>query len=230
MNSPMIFNNSSLSNLFNFYPSPLEIPTRHFSNEEISSSTNNEFIPIINLRACKVVDNVILYPHIDIGKNYVYNTIQRNFLNSLTYKNIYFNNIKYTDKGESKSFYVGYGTILDEDGNFLFLASFRGHLLEKIIPLIGEGLVRDIPFSKRDIKIFMTGDFMTNYRKFYNLIMRKFLQDYIDSGCELSIMDSEMIKDSVYGNEFEDKSNFKTIEDKVSFIEDFRNTILEYEQ
>ena len=229
MNSPMIFNNSSLGNLFNFYPSPLEIPTIHFSNEKISSSTNNEFMPTINLRVCKVVDNVILYPHIDIGKGYINNTIQRNFLNSLTYKNVYFNNIKYTDKGESKSFYVGYGTILDEDGNFLFLASFRGHLLEKIIPLIGEGL-RDIPFSKKDIKIFMTGNFMTNYRKFYNLIMRNFLQDYIDSGCELSIMDSEMIKDSVYGNEFEDKSNFKTIEDKISFIEDFRNTILEYEQ
>lgn len=228
MNPPMIFNNNRLNNLFKFYPVPLEIPTRHFSNEEISSSTNNEFMPIINLVICKVVDNVILYPHIDIGKNFVNNIAQKDFLDSLTYKNRYFNNIKYTDKGEPKSFHVGYGVILDEDGNFLFLASFRGHLLEKIIPLIGEGLI-DIPFSKKDIKIFMTGDFMNNYRKFYNLIMRNFLQDYIDSGCELSIMDSDMIKDSVYGNEFEDKSNFKTIEDKISFIEDFRNTILEYE-
>lgn len=229
MNSPLIFNNRYLNNLFNFYPSPIGIPSVHFNKNEISTITNNDFIPIINLTCCKVVDGIIMYPHINISSNYISGIIQRNFLNKLVYKNKYFNAVNYTDKGEEKNFYVGYGTIVNENNDFLFLVSFKGHLLEKTIPLIGEGLT-NIPFSKKDIKIFITGDFMDNHRKFYNIILRKFLQDYIDSGCELSIMDSEMIKDSVYGNEFEDKSNFKTIEDKISFIEDFRNTILEYEQ
>ena len=230
MKEPIYFNNSNLRRLFNLSLSRNTIRTEHFDTSRISTITHNEFTPIVNFSAFKEVDGIIIYPEISFNNAYLYKDAQKYLLIRLVNRHSGISYIEYTEKGELKKIYVGHGFILNEQYDFLFLASLRGHLLKESVDIYDEDTSQEIYFTKRDVKIFMTNDFINNHRRFYNLLKREILQDYLESGCELSITDSDVIKDSVYGNEFERDSNFVTVEDKVSFIEEFRNTILEYEQ
>lgn len=222
----MNFNNTLLNRLFRFTPEEHNMENSIFDVEAVNTSTENEFIPIINYNASRWIgDNVSIYYSLGIN-----NVISFSSKGSLSYiprivtnsNAVFTKYIKYKEKGIDKVIYIGLGFILDEEGNILFLAAFRNNLL---MQYAGE----DVEFTNRDVKIFITTTFMNEYRKIYNIINRNILQSFLESGCELSISNSELIKDIVYGNEFERLSNFETVEDKLSFIEAFRNTILENE-
>lgn len=233
INQTVNFRNHHLKNLFYFYRTEgFYIGERFYDYESLSTSTHNEFIPLPSFFVGKVVspNNVTIYPKIRKGKS-AYKEILRRFTDKLTNRgSLDYVRFEYKDGDVYRTLYVGYGFILDEDYNFLFLASFRGCLNQRYMEFNEQDLEDSLAFGKRDIKIFITYDFMTTYRRFYNRVKREFLDEYLESGCELSIVDSDIIEDSVYGNEFEENSNLETIEDKMSFIEEFRNTILEYEQ
>jgi len=214
------FQDIYLSSIFNINPYIVDRQTLPglFDTSTLNTSTNNDFIPIVNYENCYHKEDGIYFYHDLLPKGYT-KGILKYFLDYLTTSHNYrVNKIMYTVSGVSKTFYVGKGFILDEDYNFLFLAAFRNHLFQE--PMI---------ITKRDVKIYITNAFITEYKKIYNLVNKQILQPFIESGCELSITTSELIKDAVYGNEFERLSNFETLEDKLSFIETFRNTILEYD-
>lgn len=222
MNDLISFSNLYLRNLFN-----VDSPLGGYDHVEYKYSTDlsvaedDSFIPISNYSHSKIVDGLKLYPKFKSEYSYLSAGIQKDFSSYVTSEGVRnFRHIIYREKEEEKEFYVSYGCILDKECNFLLLVSFRGHLLEENFN----------GFTRRDVKIFITNEFMTDYRRFYNKAMKEFLQDYIESGCELSIASSSLINDSVYRNKFERDSNFMTVEDKISFIEEFRNTIIEYEQ
>ena len=234
INQNILFRNYRLRYLFDFHSesnrfnSPYEY-NRFFVSENMSTITTNEFIPMINFRVFKIVDEVVLYPKIKKEVASYKSTIKDFTEKLVTHRAYGYSRVEFKDGDEYRKIYVGYGIILDEDYRILFLAAFRGHLYEKAeTASLGEEL--PVIFTTRDIKIFMSNRFIVDYRRFYNRVKREFLDEYLESGCELSIVNSEIIEDSVYGNEFERVSNFNTVEDKLSFIEEFRNTILEYEQ
>lgn len=222
----MNFDNTYLNRLFHFIPDNYEMENSIFDTEVINTSTENEFRPIINYNASYFVgdseNNLYFYYSLKI-ENIIDYSSRGNFLyitNYITNPNVLARCIRYKEKGVDKVIYVGFGFILDEVGNILFLAAYRNRIFNQHDE-------EEIEVTNKDVKIFITTVFMNEHRRVYNAVKKGILQSFLEGGCELSISNSKLIKDVVYGNEFERLANFETVEDKLSFIEEFRNTILE---
>ena len=198
----------------------------HLNTDKLNTSTFNEYIPVINLNNLRYIEGTFLYYTIKcINSISKLNMLLENIIFSHTTYTP--NLLRYTDKGVLKTCYIGCGYILDENYNFMFLAAFRSRVLNNcIINNQGYPDLVNMDISKGDVKIFITNSFIKDYRKIYNTVKKAILQPYVESGCELSIVDSDLIKASVYGNEFESSLDFETLEGRLSFIELLKNTIL----
>lgn len=230
MNPPIVYifnHNVYLRNLFGFERDARSgLDLSNFDINTLNTSTNNDYIPMISFNKLRYEYGTFLYHCIKCND---YIAQMKHFLDflSFSYSARIGNRLVYTDKGVSKTCYVGYGYILDDKYNFMFLTAFRSRILPTNVGNREYELdMSNSEIAKGDVKIFITNSFMKDYRKLYNMVNKNILQPYIESGCELSIVDSDIIKDTVYGNEFERNSNFETLEDRLSFIELLRNTIL----
>ena len=198
-------------------------------NYSLSTVSYNKYIPLALLHnTIYLEDYKYAYPKISLfsrGNSLyvdyrVYFTQLVNFLTGFRFGKISFKE----DKVE-KTIYAAFGTILDERGKILFLTAISSEAFLKTVVELGRGRISFDTLSIRDKKIYISTE-LKSYKKVYKKVKETFLDDYLDSGCELSIMSSESIEKVVYGNEFESSLNLETVEDKKSFIDFFKNTIL----
>lgn len=197
-------------------------------NYSLSTVSYNKYIPLALLHnTIYLEDYKYAYPKISLFSrdnslyiNYhVYFTQLVNFLTGFRY----FGEISFKEDKVEKTIYAAFGTILDERGKILFLTAISSEAFLKTVVELGR--VSFDTLSIRDKKIYISTE-LKSYKKVYKKVKETFLDDYLDSGCELSIMSSESIEKVVYGNEFESSLNLETVEDKKSFIDFFKNTIL----
>lgn len=197
-------------------------------NYSLSTVSYNKYIPLALLHnTIYLEDYKYAYPKISLFSRgnslyldyHAYFTRLVNFLTG--FRN--FGKISFKEDKVEKTIYAAFGTILDERGKILFLTAISSEAFLKTV--VEFGRVSFDTLSIRDKKIYISTE-LKSYKKVYKKIKETFLDDYLDSGCELSIMSSESIEKVVYGNEFESSLNLETVEDKKSFIDFFKNTIL----
>ena len=138
-----------------------------------------------------------------------------------------FRKLKFKEGGEEKFLYISFGTILDDKGDILFITTAESkYFMSKVLE---EGSSISFLLDDKElyskIKIFISPK-LKDYKKVNNFLKKTFLNEYVELGCELSIMSSELIEKQIYGTEFESHVSFETIKDKEDFIEFFKSTIL----
>lgn len=223
---------SSLLNLCSGNTSNL----RHIKEYEVFTSTASKYIPLLLqgnlLQRRNIYENVEILPKISLMyKQELHHYPWRMHFTELEYyltytNNITFSQLKFREGGEEKFLYISFGTILDDKGDILFITTAESkYFMSKILGGSSISFLLDDKELYSKIKIFISPK-LKDYKKVNNFLKKTFLDEYVELGCELSIMSSELIEKQIYGTEFESHVSFETIKDKENFIEFFKSTIL----
>ena len=203
---------------------------------EVFTSTASKYIPLLLqgnlLQRRNIYEDVAILPKISLMYRqelhyYPWRIPFRELKFALTNTNKrYFSQLKFREGGEDKFLYISFGTILDDKGDILFITTAESkYFMSKILGGSSISFLLDDKKLYSKIKIFISPK-LKDYKKVYNFLKKTFLDEYLELGCELSIMSSELIEKQIYGTEFESHVSFETIKDKENFIEFFKSTIL----
>lgn len=208
----------------------------HIEEYEVFTSTASKYIPLLLqgnlLQRRNIYEDVAILPKISLMyrqelHHYPWSILFRELKFALT--NVYntkFSQLKFREGGEEKFLYISFGTILDDKGDILFITTAESeYFMSNVLGGSSISLLLDDKKLYSKIKIFISSK-LKDYKKVYNFLKKTFLDEYVELGCELSIMSSELIEKQIYGTEFESHVSFETIKDKENFIEFFKSTIL----
>ena len=207
----------------------------HIEEYEVFTSTASKYIPLILqgnlLQRRNIYEDVAILPKISLMyrqelHHYPWRMHFTELEYSLTYtNNIAFSQLKFREGGEEKFLYISFGTILDDKGDILFITTAESkYFISNVLGGSSISFLNDKELYSK-IKIFISPK-LKDYKKVNNCLKKTFLDEYVELGCELSTMSSELIEKQIYGTEFESHVSFETIKDKENFIEFFKSTIL----
>ena len=222
----------SLSNLCMGSTSSLN----HIKEYEVFTSTASKYIPLLLqgnlLQRRNIYEDVAILPKISLMYKQDLHHFPWHIPFSmleyyLTYENsTVFRQLKFKEGGEEKFLYISFGTILDDKGDILFITTAESkYFMSNVLGGSSISFLLDDKELYSKIKIFISPK-LKDYKKVNNFLKKTFLNEYVELGCELSIMSSELIEKQIYGTEFESHVSFETIKDKEDFIEFFKSTIL----
>ena len=208
----------------------------HIKEYEVFTSTASKYIPLLLqgnlLQRRNIYENVAILPKISLMykqdlHHYPWRMHFTELEYYLTYSNLTkFSQLKFREGGEEKFLYISFGTILDDKGDILFITTAESeYFMSNVLGGSSISFLLDDKKLYSKIKIFISSK-LKDYKKVYNFLKKTFLDEYVELGCELSIMSSELIEKQIYGTEFESHVSFETIKDKENFIEFFKSTIL----
>ena len=223
---------SSLLNLCSGSTSNLN----HIEEYEVFTSTASKYIPLLLqgnlLQRRNIYENVAILPKISVMYRqelhpYPWRMRFTELEHALTYTNFTkFSQLKFKEGGEEKFLYINFGTILDDKGDILFITTAESkYFMSNVLGGSSISFLLDDKELYSKIKIFISPK-LKDYKKVNNFLKKTFLNEYVELGCELSTMSSELIEKQIYGTEFERYVSFETIKDKEDFIEFFKSTIL----